>query len=145
MIFWLLCHRRLATKSRLCHLGFLQNTTCHLCDKEENDNHIFFACEEYRKIWCAILNWLQIDHSPRAWDEEFIWIMNMGKGKGWRARLFKLAVTETVYGVWIHRNRGAFGQPSDYTHIIHEILDKIVYRGWTCKNLKTHIACLMVC
>ncbi|XP_058759873.1 uncharacterized protein LOC131633173 [Vicia villosa] len=144
VILWLLCHRRLATKSRLCKLGFINISTCSYCGLIETDSHIFFECSEYREIWIAILQWLQIDHSPKQWDDEISWLVNRTKGQGWRAKLLKLAIAEGVYGIWLHRNRLIFRTPNDSKHTIQGIIDKIVYRGWTCRALKPHIASLMI-
>lgn len=68
-------------------------------------------------------------HNPRHWDEELPWILIMGKGKGWRAKLFKLAITGIAYGGWHHRNKISFGNTSDYTQIVDGIIEKIVYRS----------------
>ncbi|XP_058733395.1 uncharacterized protein LOC131605004 [Vicia villosa] len=143
-IFWLLCHRRLTTRSRLHRLGFISQTVCVFCDKEETDNHLFFDCEETKGIWSPILHWLQVAHSPNQWDDDYDWIIKMGNRKGWRAKLFKLAIVETVYGVWQHRNRAVFGKRCNQTQTIKEIMEKIVFRGWFCRKLKPHVASLMV-
>ncbi|XP_058754129.1 uncharacterized protein LOC131627308 [Vicia villosa] len=143
-IFWLLCHKKLATKSRLYIFGFITDIKCNFCDEEKTYNHLFFDCIGTRRIWLVVLEWLQISHRPNHWDEELPWIIKMGKGKGWRAKFFKLAIMETVYGTWNHRNRIAFGKASDHTQVIDGIIEKITYRGWFCKDLKNHIASLMV-
>ncbi|XP_058727219.1 uncharacterized protein LOC131598656 [Vicia villosa] len=143
MILWLLCHKRLATKSRLCKFGFINNTNCLVCGLIESDSHIFFDCNEYHEIWRAILHWIQIDRCPKLWDEEISWLMTRTKGKGWRSRLLKLALAEDLYGIWIHRNSLIFGSPRDRKHTIQGIINKIVFRGWACRVLKPHIASLM--
>lgn len=96
-ILWLECHKCLATKSRLVRLGFLANSECALCKKEEIIQHLFFECVDMNLIWPKVLPLIQVDHTPEAWDEELNWCIKMGKGKGWRASLFKIAVVETIY------------------------------------------------
>ncbi|XP_058775467.1 uncharacterized protein LOC131649726 [Vicia villosa] len=139
-----MCHKRLATRSRLMRFGFVQDNTCSFCTSEESYNHLFFDCAELRKIWVVVLDWIQIQHTPDKWDDELPWALSSCKGKGWKAKLLKLALTETIYGVWHHRNRISFGNASDLNHIIDDVFEKIVYIGWYHKLLKPHIATLML-
>ncbi|XP_058733950.1 uncharacterized protein LOC131605632 [Vicia villosa] len=144
IILWLLCHERLATRRRLLRFGFMQSDTCSFCTNAETASHLFFDCLELKKIWSAILGWIQIQHTPGKWEEELPWALSICKGEGWKAKLVKLALTETVYGVWHHRNRISFGHASNMNHIIDDILEKIVYRGRYKKMLKPHIATRML-
>ncbi|XP_058726890.1 uncharacterized protein LOC131598292 [Vicia villosa] len=144
LIFWLACHNRLATKSRLVKMGMLKDSKCSFCNNVETIQHLFFECEEMRKIWCIILKWIQLEHAPHNWDEELCWIINIGKGKGWKAALLRLAVTETVYGAWAFRNSCCFGNQCESSAIAQGIIDKIVFRGWHSPILKPHIVRLML-
>lgn len=42
IILWLVCHIKLATKSRLFKFGMVDNNTCVLCNSEEILSHLFF-------------------------------------------------------------------------------------------------------
>ncbi|XP_058773286.1 uncharacterized protein LOC131647414 [Vicia villosa] len=129
LIFWLACHDRLATKSRLVKMGMLKDSKCSFCSNVETIQHLFFECEEMRKLWCTILKWIQMDHAPNNWDEELSWINKFGRGKGWKAALLKLAAAETVYRAWALRNNRSFGTQCDSSFIAQDIIDKIVLRG----------------
>lgn len=65
MIFWLACHNRLAAKNRLVKLGLLNDSKCIFCGKEETIQHLFFECDEIRKVWCSIVHWIQVHHYPK--------------------------------------------------------------------------------
>ncbi|XP_058783026.1 uncharacterized protein LOC131657674 [Vicia villosa] len=138
-IFWLVCHRKIPTKSRLCRFGLINDNKCGFCDKEETASHLFFECDEIRSIWNSVLHWLNIHHSPKRWEEEIVWIQRQGKGKGWRAKLFRLAITETIYGAWVYRNGNCFGKAMHRDKVLEHIMDKIVFRSWGCKDLKGNI------
>ncbi|XP_058755461.1 uncharacterized protein LOC131628652 [Vicia villosa] len=138
-IFWLVCHGKLPTTSRLCRFGLLSDNKCGFCDNEETISHLFFYCEEMKSIGRYVLQWLDIHHSPKRWEEEIDWIQRKGKGKGWRAKLFRLALTETIYGAWLYKNGTCFGKVMHRAKVLETILEKIVYRSWGCKDLKSHI------
>lgn len=113
------------------------------CLNEDTVDHLFFECGETRYIWGSVLKWLHIQHCPRIWEDELPWTIELGKGKGWKARIFNLALTKMVYGIWEHRNNYYFGKPKEYHQVINGIIEKIVYRGWYYKNTKPHIAIFM--
>lgn len=145
-IFTLLqaCHRKLATRDLLRRFGMLTQSTCSFCQLEETHDHIFFECEETKKIWKVVLNWIQIDHDPTSWQEEVTWLVNKTKGKGRNVAITGLAIIETIYGVWRHMNEVCFGSRQNRDSIIRNIIDTIIYRGWYTKLLRAHIAILMM-
>src|ERR1043165_87598 len=101
---WLACHGRRVTKARLKKFGMIDNAECCFCQEEETQNHLLFGCEELGRIWSTVLDWMQIKRKPKDWKEELQWILLAARGKSKQAMLFKLVVTETVYGVWKYRN-----------------------------------------
>lgn len=50
----------------------------------------------------------------------------------------KLAVTETLFEVWLYRN-GVIFEKKNNTNIVDIITEKIMYRGWMSKHLREHI------
>ncbi|KAH1199162.1 putative ribonuclease H protein [Glycine max] len=145
---WLACHGRLGTKDRLVRFGMITDKICSLCKEvEETQNHILFSCKIATDIWSNVLNWIGIDHVPQEWPLELDWLLNLTNRKGWRAYLLKLSVTETIYGIWIHRNSKIFGD-NTYRNTSKDvsdgIIENIVYRGWGSKKLRKHIASLMI-
>lgn len=58
-----------------------------------------------RNIWTYVLQWLQIRHTLLDWNEELDWLMTHYKGKGWRSKVLKCAIAETVYEPQNFRNQ----------------------------------------
>ncbi|XP_058784852.1 uncharacterized protein LOC131659717 [Vicia villosa] len=101
----LVCHGRIATKDRLMRYGMLQDNICSLCkEHEESIHHLFFKCSETKPIWQAVLNWLEITHVPKGWLEEKPWLLQYTKRKGWKAKMMKIAVPETMHEIWLYIN-----------------------------------------
>ncbi|XP_058748531.1 uncharacterized protein LOC131621500 [Vicia villosa] len=120
----------LATKERLCRFGIIGDSVCSMCgQEEENADHVFFSCVKTAGIWFGIMNWLGISHKPHTWSKDLHWILARIKGKGWRARLFQLVVTETVHEVWLYRNAIVFSKENYSKNTLERIIDNIVYRG----------------
>ncbi|XP_058770309.1 uncharacterized protein LOC131643950 [Vicia villosa] len=142
---WMLCHNHLPTKDRLYRFGIIGNTVCSLCGMEEDSaNHLFFSCPKTAEIWHEILNWLGVCHIPQDWNHELQWILASTKGKGWRARILKLAVIETIHETWLFRNSIVFNNDMYRNNTKERIIDSIVYRGWRNRKIRLHIANLMV-
>ena len=144
MTLWLTCHQKLATKTRLVRYGMVANNTCCFCDAEETIAHLFFGCATMRKVWKDILVWIGFHHEPDTWDREIIWLLRYGSGKGWKAALLRLAVTETIYGLWNYRNEHCFGKPKDIDTIRNNIINMITYKGWYSNKMSARIAELML-
>ncbi|XP_058759906.1 uncharacterized protein LOC131632949 [Vicia villosa] len=142
---WMLCHGQLPTKDRLYIFGLLDNKRCSLCDHvEETVEHFFFECSATKRLWTAIMNWLHIHHCPLPWSLELHWILENTKGKGWKAMLFKLAVTEAVHEIWLYRNDSIFNSNTHRNNTVEKIIDCIAYRGWENRKLRLHVANLML-
>ncbi|XP_058771367.1 uncharacterized protein LOC131644788 [Vicia villosa] len=141
---WKACHGKLATRSRLYHFGIVGFQTCCFCVQEETQDHLLFDCSETREIWKHVLLWIGFSHEPRIWTEELLWLNQICKGKSTRASMLKMAVVESVYGVWNYRNSISFGNMIDKNRIVRNIIDMLVYRGWTKEKLRPHLASLMM-
>ncbi|XP_058752774.1 uncharacterized protein LOC131625952 [Vicia villosa] len=96
-IMWVACHNRLATKERLHRFGLLNSICCCFCNATETLTHLMFECVKTRVIWKYVLDWLQINHTPRGWNEEMRWMLDRSKGKGSKLAILKCAFTEIVY------------------------------------------------
>ncbi|XP_058768693.1 uncharacterized protein LOC131642471 [Vicia villosa] len=142
---WLLCHGHLATKERLCRFGIIGDSMCSMCgQEEENADHVFFSCVKTAGIWAGVMHWLGTCHQVHVWSKDIQWILAHTKGKGWRAWLFQLVVTETVHEVWLYRNATVFSKENYSKNILEKIIDNIVYRGWKNRKIGMHIANLML-
>ncbi|CAK8562587.1 unnamed protein product [Lathyrus sativus] len=143
-ILWLACHGRLATKDKLLKYGMIDNNECWFYAKEETLNHLFFECESLKNVWKEILRWAQINHTPGSWHSKVKWLIQQTKGKGVRAAVIKMEISETIYEIWKARNNKNFGETNEITTIGRNVIDTLVYRGWNTKKLIKYIAILMI-
>lgn len=68
--------------------------------------------------------------------------MDLRQRERLESKLFKLALTETIYDTWAY-NGACFRKPIDKAQVVENIIEKIVYRSLFCKDLKSHIVCFM--
>lgn len=141
---WLACHGKMATRSGLMQFGLVDYNTCCYCEHEEIIDHLLFWCHATRAMWKQVLDWIGIRHNPNPWNEELRWLIHNCNGKSVREEFHKLAIAETVYGVWEYRNCVTFGKAIDSAKVGDNIIDKIVYRGWGKLKLKAHISSQML-
>ncbi|XP_058780438.1 uncharacterized protein LOC131654047 [Vicia villosa] len=98
---WMTCHGNLPTKERLKRFHIINEDICIICNLEiEIAEHLFFNCRIASDIWKGVLQWMDVIHQPKGWDEELYWVLKSSRKKGWRARVLKLAFAEIIYGVW---------------------------------------------
>lgn len=65
------------------------------------------------------------------------------KCKGNRTIILKLAVAESIYETSRYRNDTSFENVVHNKSIAEKVIDTIVYRGWSNRKLRAHIARLM--
>ncbi|XP_058734321.1 uncharacterized protein LOC131606051 [Vicia villosa] len=136
---WMTLKGRLPTKDRLCKFGILTENRCCFCQGEESIEHLFFACDETKKIWKTVLEWLHIDRNPRGWKEESMWLISETRKKGWKRKILKVAITETIYEVWKGRNHMVFNQTMLDPHMKERIIENIGIRCGLHRSLSIHI------
>ena len=88
--------------------------------------HLFFECESLKSVWKEILRWTQINHIPGGWHSEVKWLSQQTKGKGARAAVLKMSVSETVYEIWKARNNKIFGETIEINTVGKKIIDTLV-------------------
>lgn len=107
-------------------LGLIIERECSLCSEtDETLDHILFECRYSKAVWKHVLQWIGITREPNQWSMEIIWLMQMAAKKGWRFKLLKTAVSETVYGIWQYRNEVIFGKQT-HRSTGKEIGDRII-------------------
>ncbi|XP_058784045.1 uncharacterized protein LOC131658808 [Vicia villosa] len=143
-IAWIICHGKQATKDRMVRFNLLTEANCDLCrNSEESRSHLYFECPSNSEIWKQVLQWLQYDHQPLPWQGELQWIMQEIARKGSKAKLLKMAFTETLYVLWIRRNNVIFNQSNSIDYV-HTIIDAIVYRSWAYRKIREYTAHLLL-
>lgn len=127
---WMLCHGHLPTKDRLMRFETINEGICSLCGLEnEKTNLIFFSCCKITKVWFGILKWLEFTYTGNTWDNVCKWSIVNTKGKGWRAKLLKLSITETIHEVWRYRNTIVFGNDTLDNNVVNRVIECIAHRG----------------
>ncbi|CAL5212162.1 unnamed protein product [Lathyrus oleraceus] len=121
----------------------VDNPKCCFCSEEETQSHLLFDCVGTKDIWMKVLEWLQIQHIPSGWTQEMKWIIQKTKGIGARAKILKLATTESIYELWRYRNDKCFGNNVNAKKTYDTIIGTIVYRGWENKKLRPYVVKLM--
>lgn len=60
--------------------------------------------------------------------------------------MLKIAIAETVYGIWMYRNAIVFSSNTnvDTKIVIRKIIETIVIRGWMRLKYRENIALLMM-
>ncbi|TMW91178.1 hypothetical protein EJD97_014675 [Solanum chilense] len=62
-----------------------------------------------RKLWGRLLSWIEQQSTvPLTWEQFLQWCIQHGKGKSSAAQMFKIVLTEGIYGLWMERNSRIF-------------------------------------
>ncbi|XP_020262328.1 uncharacterized protein LOC109838283 [Asparagus officinalis] len=111
-ILWLAIHAKLLTQDMLCHLGILDTNVCVLCSNQRNETcqHLLFECQYSVEAWNNMMNWLEYKWRSCSWESIIDWYSNKLRGKGFMKKLKRLALSATVYAIWIERNQRIFQQ-----------------------------------
>ncbi|WMV25007.1 hypothetical protein MTR67_018392 [Solanum verrucosum] len=96
----------------------MQDLLCPLCQLvNEDHDHIFFQCDYAAEIWRSILQWQEIRRNAMNWTEGVQWGMQYMKGKSSKALMYRMAMSNVVYHIWLERNARIFKQqqkPASY-------------------------------
>ncbi|XP_004253221.2 uncharacterized protein [Solanum lycopersicum] len=115
---WIMMNQKLATVDRFAPWGVDRlaqwavavDKTCVLCkNADENVEHLFMQCNFARKLWGRLLSWIEHQSTvPLIWEQFLQWCIQHGKGKSSAAQMFKIVLTEGIYGLWMERNSRIF-------------------------------------
>ncbi|XP_059295381.1 uncharacterized protein LOC132048701 [Lycium ferocissimum] len=121
---WLTLHGRLLTSDRLIKWGLDVEPLCILCQQcHEDRSHLFVGCPFANQLWSRLFSWIQRQFSPaQTWGNHLTWVLQCGKGKSHRARIFRMVYAEGIHSIWIERNQRLFEKRSrDVASIAREI------------------------
>ncbi|XP_058787562.1 uncharacterized protein LOC131661915 [Vicia villosa] len=143
-ILWLACQNRLATKDRIVKFGVATDRKCMFCSCNEDVQHLFFECNYTKKVWEAVLGWLNINHNVQGWCQERKWLEKICRSKNWRSKFVQVAIAETIYTVWIERNKKVFNREYSEGLLVDSIIENIVIRIWVIPKYRERVANLLV-
>ncbi|XP_058741051.1 uncharacterized protein LOC131613393 [Vicia villosa] len=138
-ILWLSLLDRLNTKDMLLKRGSIIDVGCIFCKEMETVHHLFFECQVTNQIWRIVLQHIRYDKSPMGWTQERAWLNIKTKRKGWHGDLLKIAIAESVYGIWRHRNDVIFNQSQVDPHIWKTIVHDVLIRDSFHKSIRNHV------
>ncbi|GAV92298.1 zf-RVT domain-containing protein, partial [Cephalotus follicularis] len=125
---------------KLVHMGILTSANCVFnCGKNENVDHLYFACPYTQTIWIEILSKCNIYRPSLPWKEEVQWMVDHDRGNKPPQMFRKLSIGATVYQIWMERNRRSFRNcflPPEA--IIHKIQGDVAAKLAGHKNMFDH-------
>lgn len=138
LCMWMACHRRLPTQDRLVQWkSEPPDVKCVFCKGMiETHDHLFFGCRFSNIIWKQVKSQIRLDGSPDFWSE----IMDSWMVGGWRrwSTLHRIAISATVYHIWLERSRRYFDDCSQTEdQIVSVILMEVMMRmAWKTNRKK---------
>ncbi|XP_020262200.1 uncharacterized protein LOC109844683 [Asparagus officinalis] len=111
-ILWLAVQNRLLIKERLLKRGLIQAGQCCLCEDAslETRDHLFFECRFSVAVWNGVMSWLRFNWKTCNWGLLIFWYSSRLRGKGFRHKIKRMALSTTVYILWKKRNARVFKQ-----------------------------------
>ncbi|OIT00034.1 hypothetical protein A4A49_59923, partial [Nicotiana attenuata] len=102
--------------------------TCPLCNTEaETLNHLFFVCPFSKRIWAAMLGWMQIDRAVMEWDHELQWAEQHCRGRSAAAEIYRMVLVGSIYYIWQERNARVFQETSRTAEMITRSLTQDIH------------------
>lgn len=140
-IVYLAVQRKLMTKDRLRGLGYVEEVTCELCNKEEESiDHLFFSCSYTSQLWTVLLQCQGICRKTMRQSDELNWTIKCCKGRSIKTELYRLILAGAVYHVWQERNNRIFrGMKQSIQELVREIVQAIHGRGKCVQRLQARL------
>ncbi|KAJ9536674.1 hypothetical protein OSB04_un000147 [Centaurea solstitialis] len=105
---WLACWRRLPTQDRM--MAWKEEPpdySCSLCKScVDSHSHLFFMCSYANEVWKEVTLAIGWQNAPMAWDDMLLLMSDQATAP--KRLIRKLAISATVYEVWIERNKRLF-------------------------------------
>ncbi|XP_019264286.1 PREDICTED: uncharacterized protein LOC109241913 [Nicotiana attenuata] len=113
-IMWLLIQDRLMTCDRLINWKINVEPECVMCKQEnETRDYLFWQCPYATQVWNKMCRWLGRQQLGNGnWQQFLQWTIRQAKGKSTYAMTFRMIFAETVYHLWLERNRRVFEKKS---------------------------------
>ncbi|XP_071729169.1 uncharacterized protein [Rutidosis leptorrhynchoides] len=138
-ICWLAVQQRLATQDRLKIWYPNEVFICSLCGKQEDSHsHLFFKCDFSCQVWENTKKMLVYKGLHNELGLIIKDIARYPAGKDIRNILNRIAITATVYYVWMERNKRQFMK-------MKKSVDAVSQEVVICSDLRTKIMLHMTC
>ncbi|XP_058773804.1 uncharacterized protein LOC131648018 [Vicia villosa] len=138
-IIWLSLLGQLNTKDRLLKHGNVINAGCIFCREEETLHRLLLECHITKQIWRRVLQNIGYDRNPVGWTQERLWLIGETRRKGWHMDMVKIAIAESVYGIWRHCNDVIFNHAHVDPQIWKIITHDIFIRSSFHKSIRNYV------
>ncbi|KAJ9536236.1 hypothetical protein OSB04_un000585 [Centaurea solstitialis] len=105
---WLACWRRLPTQDRM--MAWKEEPpdySCSLCKScVDSHSHLFFMCSFANEVWKEVTLAIGWQNASMTWDDMLLLMSDQATAP--KRLIRKLAISATVYEVWIERNKRLF-------------------------------------
>lgn len=115
------------------------DASCVFCSKEETLHHLLFDCHITNQIWSKVLHHIGYNRKPEGWDQKRLWLIAETMKKGWHRDMLKIAIAESVYGIWRYRNDVIFKNAYVDPQIWKMIIQDIIVRSSLHKSNRNHV------
>lgn len=106
-IMWLALRSILQTRDNLRFLDIDGNYP--FCGgMEESSNYLFFSCPFSLQVWDDIHSWLGLERRTTSIRSAVKWIKRVARGTRMHSKASQIAITCTVYHIWLARNAKVF-------------------------------------
>ena len=125
-------------------MGITHNTTCQLCNREEETHdHLFFQCTYAKAVWNTLSTHSTIQWPTVQWLQLLQWASSTLRGNGnINSIIAKLILAVAIYYLWYERNNRTFKHIHKTaqelsaeiihlirTHLMHSDVRKFVNNG----------------
>lgn len=137
---------RLPTKDRLLRFGLINSHICVLCENDiESRNHLFFKCPYTSYLWSLCKLKLKLLPNMGNLEEEAMKIKVTFTSKDAAYKLSRLALSCTVWQVWLERCRRIFQQKRFHKIIVFRLIIEdvtLLFKecNWSTKNREKLLA-----
>ncbi|XP_026436021.1 uncharacterized protein LOC113333864 [Papaver somniferum] len=109
-ITWVSLHGILKTRDKLLKWNVIAASSCLFCAAtEENEGHMFHACEFAIQIWRGLLIKMGYHRELyNTWQEEIQWCIDEFKGYSCVVLIKKMIFNSFIYNIWRERNSRIF-------------------------------------
>ncbi|XP_010541748.1 PREDICTED: uncharacterized protein LOC104815125 [Tarenaya hassleriana] len=126
-VLWMVMQGRMPTRDRLLRWNIIQNSTCVLCnEEEESHDHLFFQCRFSAETWQELAS--KIWRNPPANLSMCLsWMEAIPQSDGLKRNiLLKILIQHAVYEVWKERNSRIFSNVFATSHVMRSRIDQSV-------------------
>ncbi|KAL9250416.1 hypothetical protein AKJ16_DCAP05019 [Drosera capensis] len=104
-VTWLVMMKRIRVRRWLYDHGLVDNDDCPMCAMGvESIDGLFFSCPFATEVIAGVLDHVQLKTCAKTFEEWWIWVLKISRGKSDNAVMRRRLVAALVYEIWRVRN-----------------------------------------